>query len=89
MFFVLVELQYMKKPFLVGKVYASAFTRLSKNEDNSNYIVQNPKREVQDKMRELLNEITSELGLSRDILLTPLERLSTRMHLLEKPILKI
>jgi len=40
-------------------------------------------------MRELLNEITSELVLSRDILLTPLERLSTRMHLLEKPILKI
>ena len=52
-----------EESFLVGKVYAFAFMSLSKNEDNSNYIVQNPKREVQDKMRGLSYEITSELGL--------------------------
>jgi len=55
---------------LEGKVYASAFTSLSETEDNSNYIVQIPKMEVLVKVRGLLNEITSELGLSRDILLT-------------------
>ena len=55
---------------LEGKVYASAFTSLSETEDNSNYIVQIPKREVLEKVRGMLNEITSELGLSRDILLT-------------------
>ena len=78
-----------EESFQVGKVYIWPFTSLSKNEDNSNYIVQNPKMEVMDIMRGLLNEFKSELGLSRDILLTPLERLFTRMHLLEKPILKI
>ena len=53
-----------------GKVYASAFTSLSETEDNSNYIVQIPKRGVLEKVRGLLNEISAELGLSRDILLT-------------------
>ena len=55
---------------LEGKVYASAFTSLSETENNSNYVVQIPKREALEKVRGLLNEITTEVGLSRDILLT-------------------
>ena len=54
---------------LEGKIYASTFTILSETKDNSNYIIQTPKREVLEKVRGLLNEINSELGPSRDILL--------------------
>ena len=46
--------------FLVGKVYAFALTSLNKNEDKSNYIVQNPKWDVLDKIRGLLYDITPE-----------------------------
>jgi hypothetical protein len=55
---------------LNGKVYASTFTSLS--ETNSDYIVQVPKKAVLEKVRNHLNEVTTEVGLSKDVLLTTL-----------------
>ena len=59
-----------KESYLEGKVYASAFISLSETENNPNYVVQIPKREALEKVRGLLNEITTKVGLPRDILLT-------------------
>lgn len=57
---------------LNGKVYASTFTSLS--ETNSDYIVQVPKKAVLEKVRNHLNEVTIEVGLSKDVLLTTLRQ---------------
>ena len=51
-----------------GKIYASAFTSLT--ETDSNFIVQIPKKSVLDKVRGLLEDVTTEVGLSKDILLS-------------------
>lgn len=51
-----------------GKIYASAFTSLT--ETDSNFIVQIPKKSVLDKIRGLLEDVTTEVGLSKDILLS-------------------
>ena len=55
---------------LEGKVYATAFTSLSQTKNNPNYVVQIPKREALENVGGLLNEITTEVGLSWGILLT-------------------
>jgi hypothetical protein len=51
-----------------GKIYASAFTSIS--ETNSNFIVQIPKKIILEKVRGILNDVTTEVGLSKDILLS-------------------
>ena len=51
-----------------GKIYASAFTSLT--ETDSNFIVQIPKKGVLEKVRGLLEDVTIEIGLSKDILLS-------------------
>lgn len=51
-----------------GKIYASAFTSLT--ETNSNFIVQIPKKVILEKVRGILNDLTTEVGLSKDILLS-------------------
>ena len=51
-----------------SKIYASAFTSLT--ETDSNFIVQIPKKSILEKVRGLLNEMTTEVGLSKDILLS-------------------
>ena len=51
-----------------GKIYASGFTSLT--ETDSNFIVQIPKKSVLDKVRGLLEDVTTEVGLSKDILLS-------------------
>ena len=51
-----------------GKIYASAFTSLT--ETDSNFIVQIPKKSILEKVRGLLNDVTTEVGLSKDILLS-------------------
>ena len=51
-----------------GKIYASAFTSLT--ETNSNFIVQIPKKVILGKGRGNLNGLTTEVGLSKDILLS-------------------
>ena len=48
-----------------GKIYASGFTSLT--ETDSNFIVQIPKKSVLDKVRGLLEDVTTEVGLSKDI----------------------
>ena len=49
-----------------SKIYASAFTSLTEN--NSNFIVQIPKKVIFEKVRVLLNDMTTEVRLSKDIL---------------------
>ena len=49
-----------------SKIYASAFTSLKEN--NSNFIVQIPKKVSLEKVRVLLNDMTTEVGLSKEIL---------------------
>jgi hypothetical protein len=51
-----------------GKIYASAFTSLT--ETDSNFIVQIPKKSIIEKVRGLLDDVTTEVGLSKDILLS-------------------
>lgn len=51
-----------------GKIYTSAFTSLT--ETNSSFIVQIPKKSILEKVRGLLNDMTTEVGLSKDILLS-------------------
>ena len=51
-----------------GKIYASAFTSL--RETTSNFIVQIPKKVILEKVRGILNDLTTEVGLSKDILLS-------------------
>lgn len=51
-----------------GKIYTSAFTSLT--ETNSSFIVQIPKKNILEKVRGLLNDMTTEVGLSKDILLS-------------------
>jgi hypothetical protein len=51
-----------------GKIYASAFTSLT--ETDSNFIVQIPKKSIIEKVRGLLDDLTTEVGLSKDILLS-------------------
>ena len=51
-----------------GKIYASAFTSLT--ETISNFIVQIPRKVILEKVRGLLNDMTTEVGLSKDILLS-------------------
>jgi len=53
-----------------GKIYASAFTSLT--ETISNFIVQNPRKVILEKVRGLLNDMTTEVGISKDILLSTL-----------------
>ena len=51
-----------------SKIYASAFTSLT--ETDSNFIVQIPKKSIIEKVRGLLDDVTTEVGLSKDILLS-------------------
>ena len=51
-----------------GKIYASAFTSLT--ETDSNFIVQIPKKSIIEKVKGLLDDVTTEVGLSKDILLS-------------------
>lgn len=51
-----------------GKIYASAFTSLT--ETDSNFIVQIPKKSIIEKVRGLLDDVTTDVGLSKDILLS-------------------
>lgn len=51
-----------------GKIYTSSFTSLT--ETNSSFIVQIPKKSILEKVRGLLNDMTTEVGLSKDILLS-------------------
>lgn len=53
-----------------GKIYASAFTSLT--ETDSNFIVQIPKKSIIEKVRGMLDDVTTEVGLSKDILLSTL-----------------
>lgn len=51
-----------------GKIYASAFTSLT--ETDSNFIVQIPKKSILKKVRGILNDVTTDVGLSKDTLLS-------------------
>lgn len=51
-----------------GKVYTSTFTNLS--ETDSDFVVQIPKRNVLVKIRDFLNEIKTDVGLSKDEILS-------------------
>ena len=56
-----------------GKIYASAFTSFS--ETDSNFIVQIPKKSIIEKVRGLLDDVTTEVGLSKDILLSTIREI--------------
>jgi hypothetical protein len=55
-----------------NKIYTSSFTSLT--ETNSSFVVQIPKKSTLEKVRGLLNDMTTEVGLSKDILLSTDER---------------
>jgi len=57
-----------KDSVIVGKVYTSTFTNLS--ETDSDFVIQIPRKSVLMKIREFLNNVNTELGLSKDDILT-------------------
>jgi hypothetical protein len=57
-----------KESIIEGKVYTSTFTNMS--ETDSDFVIQIPKKSVLMKIREFLNDVNTELGLSKDELLT-------------------
>lgn len=57
-----------KDSIIEGKVYTSMFTNLS--ETDSDFVIQIPKKSVLVKIRDYLNEINTDLGLSKDEILT-------------------
>ena len=57
-----------KESIIEGKVYTSTFTNMS--ETDSDFVIQIPKKSVLMKIRVFLNDVNTELGLSKDELLT-------------------
>ena len=57
-----------KESIIEGKVYTSTFTNMS--ETDSDFVIQIPKKSLLMKIREFLNDVNTELGLSKDELLT-------------------
>lgn len=58
----------LKDSIIQGKVYTSTFTNLS--ETDSDFIIQIPKKSVLIKIRDFLNALNTEIGLSKDEILT-------------------
>ena len=58
----------LKDSIVEGKVYTSTFTNIS--ETDSDFIVQIPKRAVLIKIRDFLNQLDTNIGLSKDEILT-------------------
>jgi len=57
-----------KESIIEGKVYTSTFSNMS--ETDSDFVIQIPKKSVLMKIRVFLNDVNTELGLSKDELLT-------------------
>lgn len=57
-----------KESVIEGKVYTSTFTNMS--ETDSDFVIQIPKKSVLMKIRDYLNDVNTELGLSKDEILT-------------------
>ena len=51
-----------------GKVYTSAITSLT--ETDSDFVIQIPKKKTLEKIRQYLNEVSTDIGLSKDVILT-------------------
>lgn len=62
------RIEMNKDSVIVGKVYTSTFTNLS--ETDSDFVIQIPRKSVLMKIREFLNNVNTELGLSKDDILT-------------------
>ena len=62
------RIEMLKDSVVEGKVYTSTFTNLS--ETDSDFIVQIPKRAVLIKIRDFLNQLDTNIGLSKDEILT-------------------
>lgn len=62
------RLEMLKDSIIQGKVYTSTFTNLS--ETDSDFIIQIPKKSVLIKIRDFLNALNTEIGLSKDEILT-------------------
>ena len=62
------QIEMLKDSVVEGKVYTSTFTNLS--ETDSDFIVQIPKRAVLIKIRDFLNQLDTNIGLSKDEILT-------------------
>lgn len=58
----------LKDSVVEGKVYTSTFTNLS--ETDSDFIVQIPKKSVLIKIRDFLSNLDTDIGLSKDEILT-------------------
>ena len=57
-----------KDSIIKGRVYTSTFTNLS--ETGSDFVIQIPKRDLLLKIRDYLNNLNTDLGLSKDDILT-------------------
>lgn len=62
------RIEMLKDSIVEGKVYTSTFTNLS--ETDSDFIIQIPKKSVLIKIRDFLNKIGTDIGLSKDEVLT-------------------
>lgn len=62
------RIEMLKDSVVEGKVYTSTFTNLS--ETDSDFIVQIPKRAVLIKIRDFLNQLDTNIGLSKEEILT-------------------
>ena len=62
------RIEMNKDSVIVGKVYTYTFTNLS--ETDSDFVIQIPRKSVLMKIREFLNNVNTELGLSKDDILT-------------------
>jgi len=62
------RIEMLKNSVVEGKVYTSTFTNLS--ETDSDFIVQIPKRAVLIKIRDFLNQLDTNIGLSKEEILT-------------------